>query len=136
MTTLSEYFLPYEYKFGSQHKEDGIIDLLLEKERYWLEKFNCATNSKFYNLTNVAGGGFMSDGKTEEEKKIIREKQEVNRRLKRKQTAQKMKRTKQNWTDEQKKANSEAVKGGISKIPQQKRKQIHKKIGELNKQKW
>jgi len=28
MTTLSECFLPYEYKFSSQHREDGIIDLL------------------------------------------------------------------------------------------------------------
>jgi len=28
MTTLDELFLPYEYKFGSQHREDGIIDLL------------------------------------------------------------------------------------------------------------
>ena len=28
MTTLDEHFLPYEYKFGSQHREDGIIDLL------------------------------------------------------------------------------------------------------------
>ena len=28
MTTLDPYFLPYEYKFSSQHREDGIIDLL------------------------------------------------------------------------------------------------------------
>jgi hypothetical protein len=28
MTSLDKLFLPYEYKFGSQHREDGIIDLL------------------------------------------------------------------------------------------------------------
>jgi hypothetical protein len=28
MTTLAQHFLPYEYKFSSQHREDGIIDLL------------------------------------------------------------------------------------------------------------
>jgi len=28
MTSLDEFFLPYEYKSSSQHREDGIIDLL------------------------------------------------------------------------------------------------------------
>lgn len=28
MTSLDQHFLPYEYKFGSQHREDGIVDLL------------------------------------------------------------------------------------------------------------
>jgi hypothetical protein len=28
MTSLDELFLPYEYKFSSQHREDGIVDLL------------------------------------------------------------------------------------------------------------
>jgi hypothetical protein len=28
MTTIDEHFLPYEYQFSSQHREDGIIDLL------------------------------------------------------------------------------------------------------------
>jgi hypothetical protein len=129
-------------KYGKHNFKKEIIeiadnkDLLLEKERYWLEKFNCAINPKFYNLTNVAGGGFMSDGKTSEEKKIIREKQEVGRSLKRKQTAQKMKQTKQNWTDEQKKANSEAVKKGKLKTPQWKRKEINEKMSELQKHNW
>jgi len=28
MTSLDEFFLPYEYRLSSQHREDGIIDLL------------------------------------------------------------------------------------------------------------
>jgi hypothetical protein len=28
MTSLDEFFLPYEYRLRSQHREDGIVDLL------------------------------------------------------------------------------------------------------------
>ena len=95
-------------KYGKSVFKKEILEIvdnkvhLLEREAFWLKKFNCANNPLFYNLTNVAGGGFMSDGKTKEERDKIREKQEVGRRAKREQTVQKMQRTKQNWTKEQK----------------------------------
>lgn len=126
-------------KYGKHNFKKEIIeivdnkDLLLEREKYWLKKFNCATNPKYYNLTNVAGGGFMSDGKTDEERKIIREKQEVGRRAKRKQTIKKMLQTKQNWTEEQKINYGKSISDALNNLPAWKKEQLGKKRGEASK---
>lgn len=126
-------------KYGKHNFKKEIIeivdskDLLLEREKYWLKKFNCAVNPEYYNLTNVAGGGFMSDGKTDEEKKIIREKQEVGRRAKRKQTVKKMIQTKQNWTEEQKNNYGKAISSALNDLPDWKKKELGKKRSEAAK---
>lgn len=66
-------------KYGKENFKKEIIEiqptkkLILEREKYWLDKFNCANNPLYYNMTNTAGGGCLIDGKTEEEKnKIIK----------------------------------------------------------------
>jgi hypothetical protein len=111
-------------KYGKKAFKKEIIEVvdnkeaLLKREAFWLNSFDCANNPLFYNLTNVAGGGFMSDGKTVEERKIIREKQEVGRRAKRKQTVEKMQRTKQNWTKEQKQHLSIAISTALKNLPE------------------
>lgn len=111
-------------KYGKENFIKEIIEIvedknfLLERERFWLKHYNCANNSQFYNLTNVAGGGYMSDGKNDEEKKNIQEKQEIGRRAKRKQTVQKMQHTKQNWTEEQKQHLSVAISTALKNLPE------------------
>jgi hypothetical protein len=129
-------------KYGKHNFKKEIIeivnnkDLLLEREKYWLEKFNCAINPKYYNLTNVAGGGFMSDGKTDEERKIIREKQEIGRRAKRKETVKKMLLTKQNWSKEKKQALGKAISDGKTKQPEWKKRETGKKISLAKRYVW
>jgi hypothetical protein len=67
-------------KYGKDNFTKEILEiqpskqLLLERENYWLNKLKCATDSRYYNMTNTAGGGCFLDGKTEKERqKIINE---------------------------------------------------------------
>jgi hypothetical protein len=60
MTTLAESFLPYEYKFGSQHKEDGIIDLLcsnIKDPDHWAIEIGSGTGEQnmIHNLVENCG---------------------------------------------------------------------------------
>jgi len=128
-------------KYGKEVFKKEIIEvvdskeLLLIREAFWLTKFDCANNPAFYNLTNVAGGGFMSDGKTKEEKNIIREKQEIGRRAKRQQTVQKMLRTKQNWTEEQRNKVYKSISTSLNNLSERKKQQLAK-IRAKNSKAW
>lgn len=129
-------------KYGKSAFKKEILEIvdnkerLLEREAFWLKKFNCANNPLFYNLTNVAGSGFMSDGKTKEERDIIREKQEIGRRAKREQTIQKMLQTKQNWTKEQKEHLSRSISESLKNLPKWKKKRKSKMISKKNKERF
>lgn len=81
--------------------------ILFEREGYWLKKYNCATNSKYYNLTNTSNCGLLVDGKTKEELKAIAAKRLATMKPIQKQTTMKMVQARKNWSTEKKQAYKE-----------------------------
>ena len=65
MTTLNDYFLPYEYQFSSQHREDGIIDLLcshIENPDHWAIEIGSGTGEQNMIRNLVENRGYRGIG--------------------------------------------------------------------------
>ena len=67
-------------KYGKENFSREIIDYgktreeLNEKERYWIAYFNACHSDNFYNIARGGDGGWVNEGKSEEEiRKIYRE---------------------------------------------------------------
>jgi hypothetical protein len=65
MTTIDEHFLPYEYQFSSQHREDGIIDLLcshVQDPDHWAIEIGSGTGEQNMIRNLVENRGYHGVG--------------------------------------------------------------------------
>ena len=65
MTSLDELFLPYEYKFGSQHREDGIVDLLcshIQNPNHWAIEIGSGTGEQNMIRNLIENRGYNGIG--------------------------------------------------------------------------
>lgn len=152
-------------KHGKENFIKEILEILpnkqimLQRENYWLNKFNCAIDSQYYNITNAASGGHLIDGKTKEEQKAIFAKRTATRKLQQDQHTYKMVQSRKNWSEKRKQEfkktcslaskkkwaamSSEQKANRLQKIvetkknqPLWKKKLISKKHSELSKKWW
>lgn len=95
-------------KYGSKNFVKEILEIvadaeiLKEREEYWLDKLQCATDLNYYNVTDVGGGGDLIKFKSIKEKTDIRQRQRNSREKKRDEINKKILDARNNWTEEQK----------------------------------
>ena len=98
-------------KYGIENFEREIIEyvkdsnILLEREQYYLNYYNVSTNDEFYNIKQIANGGFEHINNNEELKKQNVERLKVRWKiyphpkgmLGKKHSQESMEKTKQGW---------------------------------------
>jgi group I intron endonuclease len=95
-------------KYGSENFVKEILEIvtnvetLKEKEEFWLNKLQCATDLNYYNIVNISGGGDLMNYKSVEEKADIRQRQKESREKKREEINKKIIETRNNWSERQK----------------------------------
>jgi len=95
-------------KYGNENFVKEILEIvadaviLKEREEYWLDKLQCATDLNYYNVTDIGGGGDLTKFKCLEEKTDIRQRQRNNREKKREEINKKIVDTRNNWSEDQK----------------------------------